>query len=352
MKSHYNTDGDAGFALTYSESHLKWSVLPSFTSNIFASNEITEYYVAFKTNDWAPPDRMTGQWEVQARQDDRGGEEQKEKFLRKRKRTAGCSGLLIRELTVPAWVAHGQPAVLTCKYDSEGSVLYSVKWYHNNKEFYRYLKDETPNIRTFPQKGVHVDTAHSNDTNLRLINVSRETAGEFVCEVSMDAPTFDVAMASAHLNIAVLPAKPPRITGLEDAYVPGQIIAANCTVGAAQPRASLRWFLNGMEVAAQYVEPAPASPSVPPSASWSVLRLPVTAALFNGDRNAELRCASVVGGLAHDSVAFTAMLRDLRAAGNQRLAQHSGAAPAGPCPAALCTAAALGVVLTLASLRQ
>ncbi|KAK3912267.1 hypothetical protein KUF71_021837 [Frankliniella fusca] len=40
--------------------------------------------VAFQTDDWAPPDRMTGQWEVEARQDDRGGEEQKEKFLRKR----------------------------------------------------------------------------------------------------------------------------------------------------------------------------------------------------------------------------------------------------------------------------
>ncbi|KAK3914022.1 Lysine--tRNA ligase, partial [Frankliniella fusca] len=39
--------------------------------------------VAFQTNDWAPPDRMTGQWEVEARKDDRGGEKQKEKFLRK-----------------------------------------------------------------------------------------------------------------------------------------------------------------------------------------------------------------------------------------------------------------------------
>ncbi|KAK3907439.1 Swi5-dependent recombination DNA repair protein 1-like protein [Frankliniella fusca] len=44
-------------------------------------------HVAFQTNDWAPPDRMTGQWEVEARQDDRGGEKQKEKFLRKSKRT-------------------------------------------------------------------------------------------------------------------------------------------------------------------------------------------------------------------------------------------------------------------------
>ncbi|KAK3920318.1 Glutamate receptor 1 [Frankliniella fusca] len=48
-----------------------------------AGNAITGVQVAFRTNDWAPPDRMTGQWEVEARQDDRGGEKQKEKFLRK-----------------------------------------------------------------------------------------------------------------------------------------------------------------------------------------------------------------------------------------------------------------------------
>ncbi|KAK3926161.1 Hydroxyacyl-thioester dehydratase type 2, mitochondrial [Frankliniella fusca] len=52
-------------------------------------NPRRRHHVAFQTNDWAPPDRMTGQWEVEARQDDRGGEEQKEKFLRKSKRTVG-----------------------------------------------------------------------------------------------------------------------------------------------------------------------------------------------------------------------------------------------------------------------
>ncbi|KAK3914978.1 Sperm-associated antigen 6 [Frankliniella fusca] len=50
--------------------------------------------VAFQTNDWAPPDRMTGQWEVEARKDDRGGEKQKEKFLRKRRSLIWSEGPL------------------------------------------------------------------------------------------------------------------------------------------------------------------------------------------------------------------------------------------------------------------
>ncbi|KAK3929073.1 LIM homeobox transcription factor 1-beta [Frankliniella fusca] len=58
-------------------------VLPGRAHKLEAYCGLVAVSVAFQTNDWAPPDRMTGQWEVEARQDDRGGEKQKEKFLRK-----------------------------------------------------------------------------------------------------------------------------------------------------------------------------------------------------------------------------------------------------------------------------
>lgn len=260
----------------------------------------------------------------------------------------GCSGLLIRELTVPAWVPQHQPAVLTCRYDAEGQPIYSVKWYRAKQEFYRYLKDESPNIRTFPMDGVHVDVAHSNDTSLRLTGVTLATAGEYTCEVSVDAPTFLTAVSSARLNVAILPKKGPHISGLEEAYAPGQTITANCTVGAAVPRATLRWFLNGAEVDHQHVQAAPGSPSVAPLPTWAVLRLPVAAAVFNKDRNAELRCSSTIGGLQYESASFTAMLRDLRPPGNQRLAQYSAAGH----PAATPFVAVLGATLALGLLRS
>ncbi|KAK3919078.1 hypothetical protein KUF71_008227, partial [Frankliniella fusca] len=63
--------------------------------------------VAFRTNDWAPPDRMTGQWEVEARQDDRGGEKQKEKFLRKSKRTLGVEFKPPISTELPRGIADG-----------------------------------------------------------------------------------------------------------------------------------------------------------------------------------------------------------------------------------------------------
>ncbi|KAK3925394.1 Chromobox protein-like protein 2 [Frankliniella fusca] len=61
--------------------------MPPDSPELRESTVVQVTLVAFRTNDWAPPDRMTGQWEVEARQDDRGGEKQKEKFLRKSKRT-------------------------------------------------------------------------------------------------------------------------------------------------------------------------------------------------------------------------------------------------------------------------
>ena len=33
----------------------------------------------------------------------------------------------------------GQPGLLRCSYDLEGSELYSVKWYKNGQEFYRFM---------------------------------------------------------------------------------------------------------------------------------------------------------------------------------------------------------------------
>lgn len=39
---------------------------------------------------------------------------------------------------VPSYAIQGKKAVLECPYDLEGSSLYSVKWYKNGREFFRY----------------------------------------------------------------------------------------------------------------------------------------------------------------------------------------------------------------------
>lgn len=62
-------------------------------------------------------------------------------------------------LTVPKTVREGHSVTLGCDYDLEGALLYSVKWYRENREFYRYVPKEEPPTRVFPLSGLHVDVS-------------------------------------------------------------------------------------------------------------------------------------------------------------------------------------------------
>ena len=54
-----------------------------------------------------------------------------------------------------AW--SGQEAVLECKFDMEADSLYSVKWYRNEQEFYRFVPNDRPKLQIFPQDGIRVE---------------------------------------------------------------------------------------------------------------------------------------------------------------------------------------------------
>ena len=52
-------------------------------------------------------------------------------------RSVDCVRML--EMVVPDQVILGEMASLHCLYDMEGEELYSVKWYKNGHEFFRYI---------------------------------------------------------------------------------------------------------------------------------------------------------------------------------------------------------------------
>lgn len=63
-------------------------------------------------------------------------------------------------MEVPQSVPLGKSVTLRCHYDLTGDELYSVKWYRDYVEFYRYLpSDEQKSGQTFTLKGVHVDVS-------------------------------------------------------------------------------------------------------------------------------------------------------------------------------------------------
>ena len=64
---------------------------------------------------------------------------------------------------IPEPVRIGDPAVLHCNFDLEGDELYSVKYYKDYVEFYRYLPNDEPRAaQKFNLKGAYVNVSQTH----------------------------------------------------------------------------------------------------------------------------------------------------------------------------------------------
>lgn len=62
-------------------------------------------------------------------------------------------------ISVPTLKQRGESVTFTCDYDLEGGKLYSVKWYRDNEEFYRYMPRLRPPQHAHKLDGVKVDVS-------------------------------------------------------------------------------------------------------------------------------------------------------------------------------------------------
>ena len=71
------------------------------------------------------------------------------------------SGAALRMLDIqlPSIAIFGKPAQLNCTYELEQDQLYSIKWFHNDNEFYRYLPNDNPPEQFYHTKGLYVDVS-------------------------------------------------------------------------------------------------------------------------------------------------------------------------------------------------
>ncbi len=53
---------------------------------------------------------------------------------------------------MPDAVERGHKVRMVCKYNLEGETLYTLKWYRQELEFFRYTPKETPKIKFFRMK--------------------------------------------------------------------------------------------------------------------------------------------------------------------------------------------------------
>ncbi|KAF5301233.1 hypothetical protein FQA39_LY10819 [Lamprigera yunnana] len=60
-------------------------------------------------------------------------------------------------IKVPQAVRVGDEVTLACDYDLEQVALYTIKWYRDDVEFYRFVPKESPPSREFVVEHVNVD---------------------------------------------------------------------------------------------------------------------------------------------------------------------------------------------------
>ncbi|KAH0546031.1 hypothetical protein KQX54_005920 [Cotesia glomerata] len=135
------------------------------------------------------------------------------------------------------------------QYDLETEKLYSVLWYKDNEEFYKYVNtDKSQHI--YQVDGIKVDHRNSDGQRVILQRVNLDTTGVYKCEVSAEAPHFASTYGEAYMEVVVMPSNTPKITGKEAFYASGDILSLNCTSEKSHPPAKITWYINNVEVEA------------------------------------------------------------------------------------------------------
>ncbi|XP_047120477.1 uncharacterized protein LOC124803336 [Schistocerca piceifrons] len=246
-------------------------------------------------------------------------------------REEGAWGLKLLEARIPSYVVRNQSVTHQCLFDLEGEALYSVKWYKDGREFYRYVPRDAPPAQLFPLAGVTVDMESSNASQVVYKTVGLGSSGRYRCEVSGEAPSFQTVTDHGDMVVVALPEDGPVITGARARYHVGDTVHLNCTSGRSRPPAELTWFVNGEQanssvlVGPEVVGPADAEGLV--SARLG-LHFRSQAAHFRHGGSMKLKCLATVA-----TVYWRSNEESVRGDKPQRarVMESRGAAAAAPC---------------------
>lgn len=159
----------------------------------------------------------------------------------------GVFGLRLVSLDVPTAVIQGDSVWLNCTLDLEMDELYSVKWYKNDVEFYRFVPRDRPLGQKFQVSGVNVDMSKSRQGKVFLSTTDLNTEGLYKCEASAESPTFQTVAGEQEIKVYVLPQEGPQIQGSQPRYEAGDIVNFTCRSSPSKPAAILKWYINGSE---------------------------------------------------------------------------------------------------------
>ncbi|XP_014278010.1 uncharacterized protein [Halyomorpha halys] len=235
----------------------------------------------------------------------------------------GILSLELTELKVPRHANFGETVTLECLFELDRGSLYSVKWYKDEDEFFRYMPDSSPRKRVFILPGVSLNADKSNMSQVTLNRVGFTSSGSYRCEVSTEAPDFETALQSKNMTVVVYPDGPPVISGVPSTYSSAEEhITANCTSGKSNPAPVVIWYVNGVKMSNQYtMDGAETESQGPVYSRSSQLRYPlsrVDAGYVN------LNCSSFVAALPPLSTVLTVRVSSASAKPAKQRLHNSG----------------------------
>ncbi|XP_050540765.1 uncharacterized protein LOC126905252 isoform X3 [Daktulosphaira vitifoliae] len=157
-------------------------------------------------------------------------------------------GLKIIDVLVPRFVDLKDSVTLECHFVVGHGKLYSVKWYKDDNEFYRFVPEDIPSVQVFHQSGIALDLTKCNMRKVTLKNLTLQTSGIYKCEVSTDAPKFEIEFKSANMSVISYPEGNPLIEGIRNQYAVGELVSGNCSSYKSYPQPSLTWYINGNQI--------------------------------------------------------------------------------------------------------
>lgn len=163
--------------------------------------------------------------------------------------------LKILNIQVPDVIDVRSLAELKCNYELGGDRLYSLKWYKEEWEFFRYMPHNSPQVQTFKVEGITVAEHKSNATVITLSPLEYKSTGFYKCEVSSERPHFKTDLKGANMTVLGLPRDEPRIEGINPSlYSPGEYVTGNCTSSPSNPPAKIEWFINDKKANEWFIE--------------------------------------------------------------------------------------------------
>ncbi|RLU27245.1 hypothetical protein DMN91_001046 [Ooceraea biroi] len=167
-------------------------------------------------------------------------------------RSNSVRGLSNVSIDLPLAVTAGTTVNLSCRYDLQSDILYTVKWYKGS-EFFRYIPKEMPPIGVFGELGAKVVTNRSDAHRVVLKDVQPNHTGKYRCEVSGDSPSFNTMMVSGYMHVVSLPNGDPQLRVEKPRYAVGDTVRGNCTVPSGNPPANVTWTVNGTPVNSSFI---------------------------------------------------------------------------------------------------